>query len=89
MPLNFPLQDDEVRINRRKDKPPRQRFEQMLERVIAEAEAGRFPISYRPSDCERFSQFPIRLNAAHASGDPDTLRQELAVLVRVLMNSSA
>lgn len=72
---------------RRVDKPPEQRFEQFLERVLRDAEANRFPIPYRLRDCERFNQFPERLNARNEEANPQGIRHEIDTILRVLMNS--
>lgn len=77
------------RPNRRVDKPPAQRFEQFLERVLADAERGKFPIGFRGRDCERFNQFPMRLNACFDRGDIAGLRTEIAGIARILMSVDA
>ena len=61
------------------------RLEIFLERVLSDAEAGRFPIRFSHRDCERFNYFPIELNARHAAGNAKGVEEMVMNIHRVLM----
>lgn len=77
----------DAKVTRRRLKPPDERFRQFLERVIADAQAARFPIRFRHRDCERFNQFPLRLNALWMDSDIEGIKREINAIIRVLMFS--
>ncbi len=72
--------------NRRVDKAPELRFEQFLERVYADATAGRFPIGHRERDCERFNQFPMELNDRFETGNIDGVKDIINRIGIVLLS---
>lgn len=74
------------KINRRKHKGSN--FIGALERFLADAEAGRFPIIHRRRDCERINFFAAQLNALHQAENVNELRKYMQKMVYIIMQSS-
>lgn len=53
-----------------------------LDRILSDAEEGRYPIERRFRDCERISLPVQRLNDLHQKGDVQGLRDFMAGLVK-------
>lgn len=75
------------KLTRRRPKPADEGFRQFLERVTSDAQAARFPLRFRNRDCERFNQFPLKLNALLDDSDIEGIKSEINRIVAGMMSS--